>query len=81
MPTTHPDPDKKMFGFIVTFADGSQNMGLVVATCEDTARLQLENDAFACYAVDIIVDQEQFINSMLERKNGLVYFTTDAPCN
>ena len=77
----HPDPDKKLYGFVLTFANGEKDMGLIVATDRETAHLQLENDSFACYAVDITIDQPTFIDRMVEEHNGLVYFASTPKCN
>lgn len=78
----HPDPAKKLFGFHALFADGTDSWGLIVATDKETARLHVENDTLACYAVELIVeDQPAFVDAILTRYDGLAYLCTEPRCN
>lgn len=78
----HPDPAKKLFGFHVKFANGTDDYGLIVATDMETAHLHLENDTLACYAVELIIDdQPAFVEMLLTRYNGLAYLTRSTLCN
>lgn len=77
----HPDPAKKLFGFIMRFGNGDVDYGLAVGTDKETVLLQLENATLAAYAVEAITDQQQFIDAMLEYYGGVIYFTTTPTCN
>lgn len=80
--SVHPDPVKKLFGFKVSFANGEDQYGLVVAADKAAAQLRLENDTFACYATELIVDdQPAFVDMLIARYDSLVYFTSKANCN
>lgn len=77
----HPDPTKKLFGFSLNYANGSTDYGLIVATCAETARLDLENATFAGIQAITITDQEQMVDMICSQYAGIAVFTTEFACN
>lgn len=77
----HPDPSKKMFGFVVEYASGGTDWGLIVASDEETARLQLENESFCATDVKITIDQPNLVDTLLAQYRGIAYFTTEPSYN
>lgn len=77
----HPDPDKKLFGFTLTYATGSTDYGLVVATDAETARLYVENASFVGIDVQITIDQPSYVDMLVDHYRGLAFLTTEPGCN
>lgn len=77
----HPDPDKKLFGFTLTYATGSTDYGLVVATDAETARLHVEASTFAGIDVQITFDQPSYVDVLVDQYRGLAFLTTEPGCN
>ena len=77
----HPDPAKKLFGFCITYANGSRDWGVIVATDQETARLELEGCTFAGIEVQITIDQPSYVDMILDQYRGIAFFTTEPSCN
>jgi hypothetical protein len=77
----HPNPDYKLFEFSIEYANGGTDRGLIVASDQETARLQLENESFCVTDVKITIDQPSFVETLLAQYRGIAYFTTEPSCN
>ena len=77
----HPDPAKKLFGFRIDYANGATDWGLIIASDQETARLELEGTTFAGYEVTITIDQPAFVDTLIEQYRGIAFFTTEPSCN
>jgi len=78
----HPDPTKKLFGFRMDYASGQTDFGLIVATCKEAARLELESLCFSSICVTLIIDdQPGFVDTILSQYRGIAFLTTEPSCN
>ena len=73
-------PDK-LFGFCITYATGARDWGLIIATDQETARLELEGTTFAGVDVAITIDQPEYMEVILNQYRGLAFLTTEPSCN
>lgn len=77
----HPNPAYKLLGFIIEYANGGTDRGLIVASDAETARLQLENESFCSTDVKITIDQPALVETLLDQYRGIAYFTTEPSYN
>lgn len=78
----HPDPDRKLFGFRLDYANGQTDYGLVVASCRETAQLYLEAATLSGIGYTLIVDdQPGFVDTIVSQYRGLAFLTTEPSCN
>lgn len=78
----HPDPDRKLFGFRLDYANGQTDYGLIVAPSRELAQLDLEAATLSGIEYTLIVDdQPGFVDTIVSQYRGLAFLTTEPSCN